>query len=78
MPTTRVFRSGNSQAVRITAELAYADTTQELSIQRDGDVVTIVPARLSLRIAVAGLRDMPRPPDTEMHETTPLPDRAGL
>ena len=26
MPRTRVFKSGNSQAVRIPAELAYADT----------------------------------------------------
>ena len=45
MPRTRIFKSGNSQAVRIPAELAYAETEINLEITRLGDVITIFPAR---------------------------------
>ena len=48
MPRTRVL-SGNSQAVRIPAELAYADMNIDLEITRMGDVITIFPARDSLK-----------------------------
>jgi antitoxin VapB len=77
MPTTRVFKSGNSQAVRIPADLAYADPSQELTITRLGDVITIVPATYSMREAVALLRAMPTPPTVELIERTELPDRPG-
>jgi antitoxin VapB len=73
---TRVFKSGNSQAVRIPADLAYADQTQDLSITRHGDVITIFPARQSLRDAVALLRAMPKPSGSEAREPIELPDRA--
>jgi len=75
MPITRAFRSGNSQAVRIPAELAYADTSQELTISRVGDVITIFPARGSLKDAVAKLRDLPKPPEVEIREPIDLPER---
>jgi len=45
MVRTRVFRSGKSQAVRIPAELAYADIDIDLEISRVGDVITIFPVR---------------------------------
>jgi antitoxin VapB len=48
MRTTRVFRNGNSQAVRIPAELAYARTDIDLEIEREGDEIRIRPARRSL------------------------------
>lgn len=48
MPTTRVFKNGNSQAVRIPAELAYERTDIELEIEREGDEIRIRPARRSL------------------------------
>lgn len=48
MHTTRVFKNGNSQAVRIPADLAYARTDIELVIERDGDEIRIRPARQSL------------------------------
>lgn len=76
MPLTRAFKSGNSQAVRIPAELAYADTSVELQITRMGDVITIFPARTGLRDAVAALRAMPKPPPSEPREPMDLPDRA--
>jgi len=45
MATTRAFKSGNSQAVRIPAELAFADVSQDLTITPAGDVITIFPSR---------------------------------
>jgi antitoxin VapB len=75
MPITRAFKSGNSQAVRIPAELAYADLGQDLRISRLGDVITIFPARGSLRDAVAVLRDLPKPPELEVREAIELPER---
>jgi antitoxin VapB len=48
MPTTRLFRNGNSQAVRIPAELAYERSDIEVEIERVGDEIRIRPARRSL------------------------------
>ena len=75
MPLTRAFKSGNSQAVRIPAELAYADMSAELTITRMGDVITIFPARSGLKEAVARLREMPKPPEVEQRDPIELPDR---
>lgn len=48
MQTTRAFKNGNSQAVRIPADLAYERTDIELEIEREGDEIRIRPARRSL------------------------------
>lgn len=48
MPTTRLFKNGNSQAVRIPADIAYERTDIELEIERHGDEIRIRPARRSL------------------------------
>lgn len=48
MTTTRAFRNGNSQAVRIPADLAYERTDIDLEIERIGDELRIRPARRSL------------------------------
>lgn len=49
MPTTtRVFKNGNSQAVRIPADLAYERTDIDLEIERVGDELRIRPVRRSL------------------------------
>jgi antitoxin VapB len=48
MHTTRIFKNGNSQAVRIPAELAYERTDVDLEIERDGDEIRIRPARRRL------------------------------
>ncbi|MGC8501126.1 MAG: antitoxin [Leptospirillia bacterium] len=48
MTTTRVFKNGNSQAVRIPAELAYERTDLEMEIERNGDEIRIRPARRRL------------------------------
>ncbi len=76
MPTTRVFRSGNSQAVRIPADMAYDNPSQELTITRMGDVITIAPVRARLKDAVAMLRSMPKPPSVEARDPIEMPDRS--
>ncbi|HEY7297100.1 MAG TPA: AbrB family transcriptional regulator [Xanthobacteraceae bacterium] len=75
MPRTRAFKSGNSQAVRIPAELAYSDTNIDLEVTRLGDVITIFPARTSLKEAVAKLRRMPKPRRVERREPIEMPER---
>jgi antitoxin VapB len=48
MATTKIFRNGNSQAVRIPAELAYERADLVLEIERIGDEIRIRPARRRL------------------------------
>lgn len=48
MQATRAFKNGNSQAVRIPADLAYERTDIDLEIERHGDEIRIRPARRSL------------------------------
>ncbi|SEK29981.1 antitoxin [Xaviernesmea oryzae] len=48
MHTTRLFKNGNSQAVRIPADLAYPQSDVELEIERVGDELRIRPSRPSL------------------------------
>lgn len=75
MTLTRAFKSGNSQAVRIPAELAYEDVNVELTISRHGDVIVIQPARPSLREMVDALRALPKPTEIEVREPIEVPDR---
>jgi antitoxin VapB len=53
MHTTRVFKNGKSQAVRIPADLAYEGTDLDLEIEREGDEIRIRPARRSLSRVLA-------------------------
>jgi antitoxin VapB len=50
---TRIFRNGNSQAVRIPAELAYERSDLDVEIERVGDQLRIRPAGRSLAGALA-------------------------
>jgi antitoxin VapB len=43
MAVTKVFRNGNSQAVRIPADLAFDRSDMEVEITRDGDTLRIRP-----------------------------------
>jgi antitoxin VapB len=56
MTTTRLFRNGNSQAVRIPAELAYPSTELELEIERHGDELRIRPARRRMGNVLGALK----------------------
>jgi len=72
---TKVFKSGNSQAVRIPAEIAFADMSGELEIIRTGDVVTIYPAHQDLKAMVRELRGLAAPAEIEVREPIELPER---
>lgn len=48
MQATKAFKNGNSQAIRIPADLAYDRTDIDLEIERQGDEIRIRPARRSL------------------------------
>ena len=48
MTMTKIFKNGNSQAVRIPAELAYERSDLDVEIERNGDVIVIRPARRRL------------------------------
>jgi len=78
MARTRAFKSGNSQAVRIPADMVYADTETELEISRNGDVITIYPARGSLKGMAEALLKMPKPSEIEQREPIEIPDREGI
>lgn len=45
MVNTKLFKNGNSQAIRIPAELAYSSWDMELVIERQGDELRIRPAQ---------------------------------
>jgi len=45
MAKTKLFKNGNSQAVRIPAELAYSTWDVDLVIERQGDELRIRPAQ---------------------------------
>lgn len=46
MRTVSIFLNGKNQAIRLPADMAYKDVT-ELEIRREGDVITLRPARPS-------------------------------
>jgi len=48
MQTTRAFKNGNSQAVRIPAAIAYPDMDMELEIERIGDELRVRPVKYDL------------------------------
>jgi antitoxin VapB len=74
MATTRVFKSGNSLAVRIPAEISYEEGT-ELTVTRSGDTVVLHPKRPSMEQTIAALQALPRVPVIEDDERIELPDR---
>jgi len=43
MATAKIFRSGNSQAVRLPKEFRFADELREVSIRREGDHLVLIP-----------------------------------
>lgn len=45
MANTKLFKNGNSQAVRIPADLAYSSWNIDLVIERHGDELRIRPAK---------------------------------
>lgn len=76
--TTRVFKSGNSQAVRIPAELAFEHTDMDFTITRSGDVITIMPIKQDLKRMVVELRALPNVGEIEKREPIEPRDIEGI
>jgi antitoxin VapB len=74
---TKPFKSGNSQAVRLPKAFAYPEGT-ELEMVREGDVVTLRPARITMKQMIAEMRKLPKPPYVEIRDTEEIPERPGL
>jgi antitoxin VapB len=77
--SSRPFRSGNSQAVRLPKEIAFEDDV-ELIVSRSGDVVTMMPKpKISGAELVRRLEAIGPPPDGGQ-ERQPIdwPERPGL
>jgi antitoxin VapB len=66
---SKVFRSGNSEAVRLPREVAYGRDI-DVVVERHGDVVTIYPK--------PEMRKLPRPTTVQEREPIEFPDRPGL
>ncbi|GAB4063543.1 type II toxin-antitoxin system VapB family antitoxin [Uliginosibacterium sediminicola] len=76
MQTTKVFQSGNSQAVRIPRELQF-DVT-EVEIERRGDELILRRPANNLSAAFAALAALPDDFFAEARDDTPPQEREGL
>ena len=75
--SSRTFRSGNSEAVRLPRDVAFGDDV-ELTIVRSGDVLTIYPAKPPISDLLKRLEALPKPAAVEVRDEEPLPERPGL
>lgn len=76
MTTTKVFQSGNSQAVRIPREFQF--DVAEVEIERQGDRIVLRPPARNLSSAFAALADMPEDFFAEGRQDIPPQTREGL
>ena len=76
--TSRVFRSGNSEAVRLPKDVAFGKEL-DVTIVRSGNMLMIYPKmRMSVREMIAKLRELPTPDEIEVRDADVVPDRPGL
>lgn len=64
MATTKVFRSGNSLAVRLPRDIAFEEGT-EVVVTRQGESLVVSPSRLDMATLVARLGLGPAPREVE-------------
>jgi antitoxin VapB len=70
MSATRIFKSGNSLAVRIPRGIAF-DEGAEVVVRRQGGSLVVTPLRLGMRDLVARLRAAPAPVEITRPEFKP-------
>ncbi len=76
--TSRTFKSGNSEAVRLPKEVAFG-VGREVVIHRSGDVLTIhVKKKLTVKEMLAALERLPKPTTIEQRDEVEIPERPGL
>jgi antitoxin VapB len=76
MSIAKVFRSGNSQAVRIPREFQF--DTDEVEIERRGDEIVLRRPQRNLRSAFDALAGMPADFFAEGRQDEPPQSREGL
>jgi antitoxin VapB len=76
MIVAKVFRSGNSQAVRIPREFQF--DTDEVEIERRGEEIVLRRPRRNLRGAFEALASMPDDFFAEGRDDAPAQAREGL
>ncbi len=74
---SRIFRSGNSEAVRLPKDVAFGKEI-DVTIVRSGDVLTIYPVRMSIKEMLRRLDELPGPGEIEERDADVVPDRPGL
>jgi antitoxin VapB len=75
--TSRTFKSGNSDAVRLPKEITFGPGV-EVEIEREGDVVTMRPKRMTPRQLVEALDALPKPSTIGKRPPFIAPIRKGL
>ncbi|HEY8163606.1 MAG: antitoxin [Methylocystis sp.] len=70
MATTKVFKSGNSLAVRLPREIAFPEGS-EVVVTRQGESLLVSPARLDMKTLASRLALAPPPPPLERPEFKP-------
>lgn len=77
--SSKVFRSGNSEAVRLPREVAYGADI-DVTVERHGDVVTIYPSpeKRTFDQMLDELRKLPRPSRPQKRVPILFPKRKGL
>jgi antitoxin VapB len=75
--TGRIFKSGNSEAVRLPKNVAFGKE-MDVTIVRSGDVLTIYPTRPSVAEMIARLEALPAPDEIQVRDEIEIPDRKGL
>ncbi len=72
--TTKTFRSGNSEAVRLPKDIGFGPGT-EVEIVRKGNEITIRPKRPSIADMIESLRKLPKPTTPWVREPIEFPER---
>jgi antitoxin VapB len=75
--TSKTFRSGNSDAVRLPKEISFGPGV-EVEFQREGDVVTMVRKRMTNAEMIAALDALPKPASIGKRPPFIAPARKGL
>lgn len=75
--SSRTFRSGNSDAVRLPREVTIGPDV-EVTIARSGDILTIYPKKLSIPEMLRKLSELPAPSEVQKRDPIVPPKRRGL
>ena len=75
--TSRTFRSGNSEAIRLPRDVGFG-LDVDVTMIRSGDVLTIFPTRPSVAELVETLNRLPKPSAIEERDTEAIPEPEGL